>query len=79
MVYDAKEFLERLYRSVEGPPDMPALKPADLPAEWHLQWDERAAIMEADGGLPREQAEALALRDVLEQMRRYAESVAGAG
>jgi hypothetical protein len=41
-----------------------------LPVDWHLQWDERSAIMEADGGLPRERAEALALLDVLEQMRR---------
>jgi hypothetical protein len=29
--------------------------------------------MEADGGLPRERAEALALRDALEQMRRAGE------
>ena len=43
---------------------------ADLPADWHLLWDERAAIMEYDGGLPRERAEALALADVLDQMRR---------
>ena len=47
--------------------------PIDLPADWHLQWDERAAIMEADGGLTRERAEALALLDIVEQMRRDAE------
>jgi hypothetical protein len=39
-----------------------------LPADWHMIWDERAAIMEYDGGLPREQAEFLALRGVLQQM-----------
>jgi hypothetical protein len=43
--------------------------PADLPADWHLAWDERAAIMEYDGGLPREQAEARALTDILRIIR----------
>lgn len=43
---------------------------ADLPADWHFLWDERAAIMEYDGGLPRERAEAMALADVLQRMRR---------
>lgn len=47
-----------------------SLTPTDLPPEWHLAWDERAAIMEFDGGLPRERAEALALACVLEEMRR---------
>jgi hypothetical protein len=51
----------------------PDTTPDDLPAEWHVQWDDRAAIMEADGDLPRERAEALALRDVREQMRRHGE------
>jgi len=41
---------------------------ADLPADWHELWDERAAIMEFDGGLPRERAEAAALAEVLKQM-----------
>jgi hypothetical protein len=45
-----------------------------LPPDWHLQWDERAAIMEADGGLPRERAEALALLDMMEQMRRHGDA-----
>jgi hypothetical protein len=49
---------------------MESLTPADLPADWHFLWDERAAIMEHDGHLPRERAEALALADVLRQMRR---------
>ena len=46
------------------------LTPTDLPPEWHLAWDERAAIREFDGGLPREHAEALALRDILAEMSR---------
>jgi hypothetical protein len=39
-----------------------------LPPDWHVAWDERSAIMEYDGGLPRERAEALALADILAQM-----------
>jgi hypothetical protein len=52
--------------------DTPAINttPADLPAEWFLMWDERAAIREYDGGLPRERAEALALAEILEKMRQ---------
>ncbi len=48
---------------------------ADLPADWHFLWDERAAIREYCGGLPRERAEALALADILAEMRRAAENV----
>jgi hypothetical protein len=43
---------------------------SDLPADWHLLWDERAAIMEYDGGLPRERAEALALADIIQAMTK---------
>jgi hypothetical protein len=46
------------------------LTPADLPADWHLAWDERAAIIEFDGSLPRERAEAEALKYVLDEMRQ---------
>jgi hypothetical protein len=53
-----------------GQDDLPlpdaGLTPDDLPPDWHELWEERAAIMEFDGGLPREQAEALA--DVLRSM-----------
>ena len=57
-------------RPVTATAPIPALIPADLPPDWHLAWDERAAIMEYDGGLPRERAEFLALADILDQMRR---------
>src|SRR5262249_13793708 len=50
-----------------------SLIPADLPPEWQFVWDERAAIMEYDGGLPREQAVAEALKDILQQTRRAGE------
>jgi hypothetical protein len=47
-----------------------SFRPADLPAQWHFLWDERAAIMEYDGGMHRERAEFLALKDILGQMQR---------
>ncbi len=46
------------------------LGPEDLPIEWRLIWEERAAVMEYDGGIPRERAEALALSDTLSCMER---------
>src|SRR5262245_34934189 len=51
--------------------------PADLPSEWFLIWDERAAIMEFDGGATRERAEHDALLDVIKQMRQAVRSQTG--
>ncbi len=31
--------------------------PEALPMDWRIEWEERAAIMEYDGGLTREEAE----------------------
>lgn len=62
MRYDAVAFLDRLFQPS-------ALTPADLPGDWYVLWDERAAIMEYDGGLPRARAEQLALQEVIEQMK----------
>lgn len=42
--------------------------PADLPSEWRLEWEERAAIMEYNGGLTREMAKHLALVEIVKQM-----------
>ena len=62
MSFDAVSFLHGLYE-----PEIP--ESPDLPLEWHFEWDERAAIMEFDGEMPREQAEMLALQDVHRRMR----------
>jgi hypothetical protein len=43
--------------------------PDDLPGDWRMEFEERAAIMEYDGNMPRERAEALALADVVGRMR----------
>lgn len=47
----------------------PGLQVEDLPGDWRVEWEERAAIMEYDGKLPRERAEALALDDILRRMK----------
>jgi hypothetical protein len=61
MKYDAVAFLESLFRPA-------AVMPASLPGDWFVLWDERAAILEYDGGLSRERAEALALVAVVDLM-----------
>lgn len=75
MTYDAVAFLESLFRpGADAAPTAPPADPDDLPlpdhlpADWRDLWDERAAIMEFDGGLPRELAEHRALLDVPRQM-----------
>lgn len=42
----------------------------DLPPRWREAYEERAAIMEFEGNMPRERAEELAMRDTLSEMRR---------
>jgi hypothetical protein len=42
----------------------------ELPSECHFRWDERAAILEVDGNMARERAEAVALAEILDQTRR---------
>jgi len=80
MRYDAVAFLESLFRSPAGlgpepaPAKVPGIAPDDLTPEWHFLWDERAAVMEYDGKMPKERAEALALADILGQMKRARES-----
>ena len=62
MQFDAAMFLAGLCGA--GVDAASILTPDDLPPDWHYAWDERAAIMEYDGGMPREVAEALALADI---------------
>lgn len=70
-VLDARKFLEGLTAEPireSVPLSNSHIQPSDLPVEWWQLWDERAAIMEYDGNLHRERAEALALDDILKQM-----------
>ena len=49
-------------KSCDAPP---IVSPADLPPDLYEYWQERAGIREFDGGLSRQEAETLALADVL--------------
>ena len=42
----------------------------DLPGDWRVWFEERAAILEYDGGLPREYAEAEALKQTVKLMTK---------
>lgn len=68
-MFDAQSFLEGLYRpaSASGPPPDPDLGPDDLPGDLRIEFEERAALMEYEGGLSRERAEALALAEVVKR------------
>lgn len=46
---------------------------ADLPVDWRLEFEERAAIREFDGGQAREHAEAEALREIVERIKAAGE------
>lgn len=50
----------------------------DLPAEWRLEWEERAAIREYLGGQAREHAEAEALTEIIARMQAAAQKCPGA-
>ena len=55
--------------------DFPALTDIDdLPMDWRYDFEERAAILEFDGGLSREDADKQALREILERIKNQAES-----
>ncbi|MHC4569983.1 MAG: hypothetical protein ACYTE3_30035 [Planctomycetota bacterium] len=45
--------------------------PGDLPVDWRIEFEERAAILEYDGGLSRENADKQALQEILERLKTY--------
>ena len=49
------------------------LQPGVLPADWRVEWEERAAIREYEGGQAREHAEAEAFTEILARMRAAGE------
>ena len=58
-------------------PPAPCVRVEDLDPEWRVAWEERAAVAEYDGGLPRERAEALALAEIVRDMERAGVSLRG--
>ena len=74
MRFDAREFLAGLYVGAVATVEPDVLNggiagPGNLPAEWRVEWEERAAIREYEGGQAREHAEAEALTEILARMR----------
>ena len=82
MAFNAVVYLESLFTAPAEPvgntveailPVPPALTdqgigPDDLPGDWRCVFEERAAIMEYHGNLPRELAEAKALAETVRMM-----------
>ncbi len=77
MAYDVVALLDDLFDrtgdedGIESPtvPVDLTIGPEALPMDWRIEWEERAAIMEYDGGLTRERAESEAMKDIVRQMR----------
>jgi hypothetical protein len=70
MKYDAVTFLENLFRpQTDSSPDI-GVRVEDLDMDWRLEWEERAAILEHDSGHLCERAEALALTEIVNKIRR---------
>lgn len=47
--------------------DEDIVSPDNLPMEWRIDYEERSAILEYDGGLRREDADKQALREIVER------------
>ncbi len=43
----------------------------DLPMDWRVEFEERAAILEYDGGLSRTEADSQTLREIVERLDGY--------
>lgn len=52
-----------------GVPDDGPTTPDDLSMDWRIEYEERAAILEYDGGLSREAADIQAFNEIKERMR----------
>lgn len=68
-MFNARSFLEGLYAPVDEQPSGRDIGPDYLPGDLRVAFEERAAIMEYGGGLPRERAEALALAEVVKHWK----------
>lgn len=47
-----------------------SISPDDLSIDWRIEFEERAAILEYDGGLSRDEADRRAFREILERIKR---------
>lgn len=87
MTYNVVDLLDELMMRAAEPDMTPepatptpthlSIGPDDLPGDWRCEFEERAAIMEYDAGLPRERAESLALSVIVGLMRAAGVRMAG--
>ena len=59
----------RLLRAGKSLDSLPLIDIDNLPVDWRIDFEERAAILEYDGGLTREDAETQALTEIAERIR----------
>ena len=63
--------LERLRALRAGKsPGIPIACLDDLSMDWRIDFEERAAILQYDGGLSRDEADEQALQEICERMKR---------
>jgi len=74
MAFDAVAFLTDLYRPMSWPGAGGEIDVDDLPGDWRVWFEERAAVREYHGGLPRERAEAEALAETVAAMKKESEN-----
>jgi hypothetical protein len=64
-----KELVQSVATATTKADDAVISSPGDLPIDWRIEFEEQAAILEYDGGLAREEAEAEALREIAQRIR----------
>ena len=69
MAFDVVEYLNHLVKC-DGDVVADIASPSDLPINWRIDFEERAAILEYDGGLSREDADKQALEEIIERLKR---------
>ncbi|MHC4618380.1 MAG: hypothetical protein ACYTEQ_11580 [Planctomycetota bacterium] len=52
-------------------PQAQIVSPYDLPMDWRIEYEERAAILEYDGGFSRAEANRRAFEEILERISRF--------
>jgi len=74
MSFNVVEYLQDLVNdSAVNAPDITC--PYELPMDWRIEYEERAAILEYDGGQTRENAETQALSEILNRIRTNGRAV----
>ncbi len=66
-----KELVEPEVATVEAIVGAVNSSARDLSMEWRIEYEERAAILEFDGGLSREDADKRALKEILERIKGF--------